>query len=331
MGKRAVLVTGGAGYIGSHVVTKFVKENFEVVCLDNLSRSKKFIDTGSINIKGEISDRDLLDDIFSKFKFDAVVHLAAFAYVGESVEVPQEYYFNNVADSLELFRTMIKSNIRNLVFTSSCASYGISEYLPIDENHPQNPINPYGKSKLYIEQILKDYKIPYEFSTICFRLFNVAGCGSNSLLQESHDPETHLIPLVLKHAYDKKKKILTKEIPIYGSDHETFDGTPVRDFIHVDDLAEAFYLGVIKLADSKKATFSTYNLSNEKGFSVKEIIKIVEVVSKEKIDFVVSSKREGDPAVLVGASGKAKSELGWQPKRSSLEDIIRSAWDALNN
>jgi UDP-glucose 4-epimerase len=331
MENRTILITGAAGYIGGHVTQKFVSQNHKVICLDNLSRSKAFHNKKSINIEGDFSDSNILQKIFDTYKIDAVVHLAAFAYVGESVDSPQDYYLNNTAKSLELFRIMLKSNVRNLVFTSSCAIYGNAAYLPIDEEHPQEPINPYGKSKLYIEQILRDYLIPYNFSTICFRLFNVAGCGTDFRLQESHDPETHVIPLILKQARAKKQKISIGDFAIYGADHDTADGTSVRDFVHVEDLATAFYLAAIKLVGLTKPIFSSYNLSNEKGFSVKQIIKMVEKVSGEIIDTSTTIKRIGDPAELVGSATKAKIELGWEPQHSSLEEMIRSAWDALNS
>ena len=327
---RNVLITGGAGYIGSHVAEKLVKENIRVVCLDNLSKSRNFQFDGSTNIKGDISDLNLLSDIFTKYNFDAVIHLAAHAYVGESMHKPQDYYLNNVSNSLQLFEVMNRANVRNIVFASSCAIYGEALYLPMDENHPKEPINPYGRSKKYIEEILMDYHKPYKFSSITLRFFNVSGCGENIDLLENHEPETHIIPLILKHAFHKKNKKATKQIEIFGGDFETRDGTPIRDFIHVVDLANAIYLATIKLLSCENSFFTYYNIANEQGFSVREIIQFTETISGEKIDFTISDRKTGDPAILVGTSAKIKKELGWHPFNSSLEKIIQSSWAALN-
>ncbi|MEN2998160.1 MAG: UDP-glucose 4-epimerase GalE [Brevinematia bacterium] len=315
-----VLVVGGAGYIGSHVNKLLSKKGYKTVVFDNLVYGhREFLKWGEF-VLGDLSNIEQIRLCFRKYKFDAVMHFSAYAYVGESVENPSKYYFNNVSYTLNLLQVMLENGVNNFIFSSTCATYGIPNQIPIPEDHPQNPINPYGWSKLMVEQILKDYGRAYGLKYVIFRYFNAAGADPECEIGEWHEPETHLIPLALKTALG-----VNDHLKIFGEDYPTPDGTCVRDFIHVDDLAEAHILGLEYLVDTGKS--EVFNLGNERGFSVREVVNKVEEITKKKVKTVSWSRREGDPPVLIGSSEKARRILGWIPKYSSIETIIETSWN----
>lgn len=314
-----ILITGGAGYIGSHCVLDFTRAGYDCVVLDNLSEGhKEALQTEKFcNI--ELSDIDAIREVFKKYPIEAVIHFAAFAYVGESVEDPQKYYYNNVVNTMNLLKVMLENNVKKLVFSSTCATYGNPEYMPLDEKHPQAPINPYGQTKLTIEKILKDYDEAYGLKYIALRYFNAAGSDEKANIGESHRIETHLIPLVLQTALGKREVI-----KIFGEDYDTPDGTCIRDYIHVNDLSAAHRLAFEKLKTD--ASSNIYNLGTGKGFSVKEIIEKSEKVTGKTINKQITERRPGDPPLLVADNKKAKEELGWIPEFTEAEDIIKTAW-----
>ena len=318
---KKILVTGGAGYIGSNAVLALKQKGYEVIILDNLSNGHGYIAEilSTKLIVGDIADRFLLEQIFAENNIQAVMHFAAFAYVGESVADPAKYYRNNVVGTLVLLNAMLAAGVKKLVFSSTCATYGVPKQIPITETHIQNPINPYGTSKLTIEKIIKDYDRAYGLKSIIFRYFNAAGAEPSGLLGEEHEPETHLIPLALLTALGKRKSI-----NIFGTDYPTDDGTCIRDYIHVCDLAQAHILGMEYLLKKNKSDI--FNLGNGSGFSVREIIEISEKVTQRSIPIVECPRRAGDPAVLVGSGDKAKKILGWQPEYADLHQIIAHAW-----
>jgi len=320
--KKYILVTGGTGYIGSHAVLALQKKDYVVIILDNLVYGHRHIAEnvlGAQLIVGDISDRHLLDSIFDEYKINAVMHFAAYAYVGESVTNPAKYYRNNVVGTLVLLEAMLAANIKKLVFSSTCATYGVPQEIPITENQPQKPINPYGVSKLTVEKILQDFDRAYGFNSVIFRYFNAAGADPSGIIGENHEPETHLIPLVLLTALGKRESI-----SIFGTDYATKDGTCIRDYIHVSDLAQAHILGLNYLLEQGKSDI--FNLGNGEGFSVKEVIKVSEKVTNKKINTIESPRRKGDPDTLVGSSRKAKEILNWEPKYTDLDSIISHAW-----
>jgi UDP-glucose 4-epimerase len=315
-----VLVTGGAGYIGSHTCKQLKKNGYTPVTYDNLGRGhEEFVKWGPL-VVGDILDTKKVIETLKEYNIQAVLHFAAFAYVGESVEKPEIYYRNNVQGSLSLFEGMLKANVKKLVFSSTCATYGIPDKVPLTEELPQNPINPYGQSKLMIEKILKDYSMAYDFKSVCLRYFNAAGADLECEIGEKHEPETHLIPLAIEAA------LKNKPMKIFGTDYPTPDGTCLRDYIHVTDLAEAHVLA-LKYLDSSDQKFNYFNLGNEKSYSVREIIEAVETVSGKKVPAAVFDRRPGDPAELVSDSTKAKKLLNWKPGISNIHDIIRSAYN----
>ena len=321
--KQTILVTGGAGYIGSHAVKALQEQGFEVVILDNLVYGHA--DLAQVNlpaklITGDISDRDFLDRLFSTTKIDAVMHFAAFAYVGESVTDPAKYYWNNVVGTLTLLDAMRQYGITNFVFSSTCATYGVPDSIPITEEHPQRPINPYGAGKLAVERILQDYDTAYGLKSVIFRYFNAAGADPHGSLGEDHQPETHLIPLVLQAAAGKRAAV-----SIFGTDYDTPDGTCIRDYIHVSDLAQAHVLGLQHIL--KHRVSQIFNLGNGSGFSVREVIDTAKAVTGKDIPFDECPRRTGDPAVLIGSSSKARQILGWEPKYAELTTIVRHAWN----
>jgi UDP-glucose 4-epimerase len=320
---RSILVTGGAGYIGSHAVKALEARGLNVIILDNLVYGHRDLVEANFQaelIVGEIGDKDLLANIFSTHKIDAVIHFAAYGYVGESVVNPAKYYQNNVVQTISLLDVMGSYKINNLVFSSTCATYGMPQQIPIDETHPQNPINPYGFSKLTVERILQDYDRAYGLKSIIFRYFNAAGADPEGLLGEDHTPEAHLIPLVFQAASGQ-----LSSISIFGTDYDTPDGTCIRDYIHVTDLAEAHILGLEYL--HKNQFSDIFNLGNSNGFSVQEVIDTVKRVTDKEILIVKCPRREGDPSVLIGSASKAKQILEWQPKYPQLETIIQHAWN----
>lgn len=314
-----ILVVGGAGYIGSHMVDFLKREGFEPIVLDNLSTGHQRAVLGAQFIRGDLSDISFLDQIFKEHAFDAVMHFASFIQVGESVVRPDKYYRNNVSNTINLLDIMVKNHVNYFIFSSTAAVFGSPEYTPIDERHPKRPINPYGQSKLMVENILDDYDKAYGLKSTCFRYFNAAGADPLARMGEEHDPETHLIPLILQVASGRREAI-----DVFGRDYETPDGTCIRDYIHIVDLCQAHVLGLTKLAKDKKS--SKYNLGNGCGFSVQEVIDAAIKVTGQNIRIVDASRRDGDPAVLVADSRLAKEELNWQPTYPDLKTIIEHAW-----
>ncbi|WP_319421922.1 UDP-glucose 4-epimerase GalE [Pleurocapsa sp. FMAR1] len=317
-----ILVTGGAGYIGSHSVLTLQKAGYEVIILDNLVYGHQdLVETalGTKLIVGDTCDRALLQQIFSDYQIDAVMHFAAYAYVGESVTNPAKYYHNNLVGTFTLLEAMLEANINNFVFSSTCATYGVPESVPIKEEQPQNPINPYGATKLMVERILQDFSHAYDFRSVCLRYFNAAGADPDGNLGEDHNPETHLIPLVLQTALGQRESI-----SIFGTDYDTPDGSCVRDYIHVLDIAQAHILALKYLLNNGKT--DVFNLGNGSGFSVKEVIDAARKITGKEIKAVGCDRRAGDPPALVGSGAKAQKILGWQPEYSNLEDLITHAW-----
>jgi UDP-glucose 4-epimerase len=322
MEKPSILVTGGAGYIGSHTVLALKQAGYNVVILDNLVYGHRDLVEQVLQvelIEGDTSDRTLLDHLFKTRNFAAVMHFSAYAYVGESVTDPAKYYRNNVLGTLTLLESMLAASIKKFVFSSTCATYGVPNFIPITENHPQNPINPYGATKLMVEKILTDFDVAYNFKSVCFRYFNAAGANPQGLLGEDHNPETHLIPLVLQTALGQRESIA-----IFGTDYPTPDGTCIRDYIHVNDLADAHILGLEYLLNGGES--EVFNLGNGNGFSVKEVIATAEDVTGMVISVKECDRRPGDPPALIGTSEKAQKILNWQPKYSGIKDIVSHAW-----
>ncbi|MBS4213072.1 UDP-glucose 4-epimerase GalE [Neobacillus rhizophilus] len=315
-----ILVVGGAGYIGSHLVKELVEKD-EVVVLDNLSTGhREAVDDQAIFVKGDLGNEEDLDMIFHSYPIKAVMHFAANSLVGESVVDPMKYYQNNVASTLTLLKVMMKHNVKNFIFSSTAATYGIPNVNIIDEATPTAPINPYGHSKLMIEQILADFSKAYDLHYVVLRYFNAAGAHESAVIGESHDPETHLIPIILQQLLGQREKI-----SVFGSDYDTEDGTCIRDYIHVTDLASAHILALEALLSEKKSA-EIYNLGNGLGYSVKEVIETCERVTGVKSNVEMADRRAGDPARLVASSDKIYNELGWKAERN-LERIIADAWN----
>ncbi len=318
---KTILVVGGAGYIGSHMVGLLGELGVNVVVLDNLSSGHKDAVLHGQFVHGDIADRMLLDKVFSSHRFDAVMHFASFIQVGESVQDPAKYYQNNVVNTLNLLNSMCAHGVDKFIFSSTAAIFGEPQYWPIDESHPKNPINPYGWSKLMIEQALADYHQAYGLRSVCLRYFNAAGAHAEGLLAERHEPETHLIPLVLQAASGRRA-----QVSVFGRDYPTPDGSCVRDYIHVQDLAQAHWLAVQYLCDGGDS--NVFNLGNSQGYSVQEVIEAARQVSLRPIKVVEGPRREGDPAVLVADSSKIKQLLGWQPVFADLKTMVQHAWQA---
>lgn len=324
-----ILVTGGAGYIGSHCAMALLEGGQDIVIFDSLELGHiqtietlkntetkgKLIDF----IQGNLQNFDDINNVFKKHKIDTVVHFAAFSQVGESVKNPQKYYFNNVYGSLNLFKAMLENGVKKIVFSSTAATYGEPVYTPIDENHPQKPINPYGSSKLMIETILDDYDKAYGLKSVRLRYFNVAGADSKSRIGEWHEPETHLIPNVLKSTFSSGKIF-----EMYGTDYDTVDGTCVRDYINIENLVNAHLLALKYLDNGGQTNY--FNLGTKNGNSVKEVFTVCEKVTDQTIPVNVMPRREGDPAILVADNKKAIETLQWIPDKS-LEDSIHSAYE----
>lgn len=321
-GKSTILVTGGAGYIGSHAVLALQRAGYEVIILDNLSYGHREIVEQVLKVElivGDISDRALLDQIFTTHSITAVMHFAAYIAVGESVTDPAKYYRNNVTGTLTLLEAMVAASINKFVFSSSCALYGIPKTIPLVEDHPQDPISPYATTKWMVERILSDFDRAYGLKSVCFRYFNAAGADPTGVLGEDHTPETHIIPLVLFAALGKRESV-----SIFGTDYPTKDGTCIRDYIHVTDLAQAHVLGLEYLL--KGGDSAVFNLGNGSGFSVREVIETAKEVTGKEINIVECDRRPGDPPVLVGSSDKARKVLGWHPQYPDLKDILTHAW-----
>jgi UDP-glucose 4-epimerase len=313
-----ILVVGGAGYIGSHMVKALVEASFEVVVLDNLSTGYRELLTGGILVQGSLGDQRLLDDLFQANPIDAVMHFAAFSLVGESVQNPLKYYRNNIAETVSLIEAMVRHDIRRFIFSSTAAVYGEPIRTPIDEDHPRQPTNPYGASKLCVERILEDCDRAHGLKSVSLRYFNAAGADASGSIGEMHNPETHLIPLVLKSAMSQAP------IRIFGTDYPTFDGTCIRDYVHVTDLAQAHLLALKALLDG--AGSNVYNLGNSIGYSVRQVIDLAGKVTGRAIPTIEEQRRAGDPATLVADSGKIKGVLNWTPEYEDLERIIATAW-----
>lgn len=314
-----ILVVGGAGYIGSHMCKYLAKKNYTPIVLDNLVYGHRDAVKWGPFIEGAMGNKDLLSMIFTEYKIDAVMHFAAYAYVGESVINPWKYYENNVAATISLLDTMREHNISKFIFSSTCATYGEPAQIPITEEHFQSPINPYGRSKLMVEQILDDYQNAYGLNSISLRYFNAAGADPDGEIGEDHNPETHLIPLILQTTLGQRD-----EISIFGDDYPTEDGTCIRDYIHVTDLAQAHLLALEALIDN--STGDKYNLGNGDGNSIKQVIDIARKVTGHKIPSRINERRPGDPAILIGSSDKIIKELDWKPRYSDIETIIDTAW-----
>jgi len=316
---KNILVVGGAGYIGSYMCKYLAKNGYAPIVLDNLVYGHRQAVKWGPFVKGSMSDLKLLDQIFTEHSISAVMHFAAFCYVGESVEDPKKYYRNNVAATITLLEAMLKNNINNFIFSSSCATYGEPIEIPMTEEHPQSPINPYGRSKYMVEQILDDFTAAYGLEHVSLRYFNAAGADPDGELGEDHNPETHLIPLVLKTGLGQKETI-----HIFGDDYPTPDGTCVRDYIHIDDLAQAHLLALERLLNGLPG--GKYNLGNGNGHSVNQVVETARNVTGKSIPAKIVARRPGDPAVLIGSSQKAMHELGWKPRFADLETIIETAW-----
>lgn len=316
----AILVTGGLGYVGSHAVKLLVERGMQVVNLDNLTYGHVEAACGSEVVIGDIGDAGLLKDIFSKYRIDAVMHFAAFAAVGESVENPHKYYENNISKSLVLLEQMLAADVGRMIFSSSAATFGEPQVVPIPEDHPKEPTNPYGRSKLMLEEILAEYDVAYGLKSVSLRYFNASGADPDGTIGEDHTPEHHLIPLVLDVALGKREKI-----SIFGTDWPTPDGTCIRDYVHVTDLAEAHLLALDALESG--APSAVYNMGNGSGYSVKDVISVAEEVTGREINAVAADRRAGDPARLVASSEKIKRELGWKPKYAELKTIVETAWN----
>ena len=323
-----ILVTGGAGYIGSHCVLALLNRGLDVVIFDSLETGhietvttlKKVDSAGKVVdfIKGDLKNLDDIESVFEKYYIEAVIHFAALSLVGESVKEPQKYYYNNVFGTLNLLNAMLSHNVKKIVFSSKAATYGEPEYTPIDENHPQNPINPYGNTKLMVERIMDDYSKAYDLKSVRLRYFNVAGADSQARVGEWHEPETHLIPNILKSTLGAGKIF-----ELYGEDYPTKDGTCVRDYINVEDLAQAHILALEYLNNGGDTNY--FNLGTKQGDTVKEVFTACEKVTEQKIPVNMMPRRAGDPASLVADNTKAKTVLGWIPK-NSLEDSIKTAY-----
>lgn len=320
--KPTILVTGGAGYIGSHAVLALQRAGYGVIVLDNLVYGHRDLVEEVLQVElivGDTSDRALLDRLFATREIAAVMHFSAYAYVGESVTDPAKYYRNNVIGTLTLLEAMMAASISKFVFSSTCATYGVPVTVPMTEDHPQNPINPYGATKLMVERILADFDPAYGLKSVCFRYFNAAGADPSGLLGEDHNPETHLIPLVLLTALGRRESV-----SIFGTDYPTPDGTCIRDYIHVSDLADAHILGLEYLLQGGKT--DAFNLGNGNGFSVKEVIEAARTVTGKEIKVETCDRRPGDPPALVGSSDKARKILGWQPQYPDIQEILSHAW-----
>lgn len=345
-----VLVCGGAGYIGSHAVVELLDRGYEVVIIDNLSTGhKELIDKRAVFYKQDIRDEDGLNELFEKEKIDIVMHFAASLVVPESVEKPLEYYENNFYGTVSLLKTMQKNNMKKIIFSSTAATYGNPEQVPVTEKTNQNPINPYGMSKFFVEKLLEDCRKSYGINYVIFRYFNVSGAHEKYPLGQINDNFTHLIPVILEVASGKRD-----HIKIFGTDYDTKDGTCIRDYIHVVDLVNAHILAIEKLCEESNTSTScdceeqsdvaisdnlkssilnlksngfVYNLGNGKGFTVKEMIEAAKKVTGKEIKVIESDRRQGDPAELIADSTKARAELGWEPNYKDVESIIKTAWE----
>ena len=316
-----ILVVGGAGFIGSHINEMLYRQGYQTIVLDNLSLGNQDVVKHGIFIKGDIADSELLDQLFTQYKIDAVMHFAAFKDVGESVKEPLKYYQNNVTNTLNLLAAMVRHQVKAFIFSSSASVYGMPHEGIVTEEHPCSPINPYGQTKLIVEKILKDFDQAYHLRSCSLRYFNAAGGDPKGIIK-NRTKDSNLIPIILRTiGYPDQA------VTIFGTDYPTPDGTCIRDYIHIEDLGTAHIAAMSKLLNG--APSSCYNLGNGKGFSVREVIAAVEKVTGEKINVKEGARRPGDPSMLVASSSKAFEELGWKPAYTSLEDIIEHAWNAM--
>ncbi len=316
---KTFLIVGGAGYIGSHMTLMLHELGHRVIVLDNLSTGFADAIIGAEFIQGDIHDADKLDEVFNNFNIDVVMHFAAHIDVGESVRDPFKYYRNNVVGTQVLLESMVSNQVRNFIFSSTAAIFGEPEYVPIDEVHTKKPINPYGHSKLMVEQMLESYDHAYGLKSICLRYFNAAGADPKTRVGERHDPETHLIPLVLQAASGRRENI-----SIFGNDYDTEDGTCIRDYIHIVDLCDAHLLSAKFLLQENCS--KQFNLGNGNGYSVKQLIDVAKDITSKPIKVLHADRRAGDPARLVADAAQAREILGWVPKYSNLQEIIEHAW-----
>lgn len=314
-----ILVVGGAGYIGSHMVKMLHLAGHDVVTLDNLSNGYRDAVLYGEFVHGDIADRESLDSLFKHHQFDGVMHFASYIQVGESVDKPAMYYENNVSNTLTLLSAMSDAGIKSFIFSSTAAIFGEPDYTPIDEKHVKNPINPYGHSKLMVEQMLRDLDHAHGLKSICLRYFNAAGADADGELGERHIPETHLVPLVLQAASGRRESI-----SIFGTDYDTPDGTCIRDYIHIEDLCSAHLLALEFLVSGGESR--VYNMGNGQGYSIRDVIDTVKKVTGNDFEVIEATRRDGDPAKLVADSKQIQSDLGWEPKYPDLETIIQHAW-----
>jgi UDP-glucose-4-epimerase len=316
-----ILVCGGAGYIGSHVVRDLVEKNYQVVVLDNFSTGHSgAVPEGVIIETGDIRDRNFLNEVFKKHQLDCVMHFCANSLVGESMIKPLDYYNNNVGGTLCLLETMVECGVKKFVFSSSASVYGEPEQIPIIESAAKHPTNTYGETKLAVEKMLRWTDEAHGLKYMVFRYFNASGAHPSGSIGEDHSPESHLIPLILKTALGQRE-----QISVFGEDYETSDGTCVRDYIHVMDIASAHILGMERLF--KNGESDVFNLGNGNGFSVKEVIEQAKAITGKAFCVEMAGRRPGDPAVLIASSQKAQNQLGWMPKYSDLDTIIKTAWN----
>ena len=315
-----ILVTGGAGYIGSHMCKYLSRNGYQPIVLDNLSRGHQQAVKWGPFYQGNISDGELLDHIFALHDIKAVMHFAAYISVGESVEQPGKYYSNNVAETIRLLNRVVEHNVQNFIFSSSAAIFGEPVQDTLTETHPVKPINPYGKGKLIVENVLKDVEYAHGLKNVCLRYFNAAGADPDGEIGEAHYPETHLVPLILQTALG-----IRKEIVVFGDDYSTKDGTCIRDYIHINDLAKAHLQALEGLLHGNDS--NAYNLGNGNGYSVSEVIDVARRITGKSIAVRVGERRDGDAAVLISSSEKAIKELGWKPRYTDLESIVETAWN----
>ena len=315
-----ILVTGGAGYIGSHMCKYLSRNGYQPVVLDNLSRGHQQAVKWGPFFQGNVSDGQLLDHILSSHDIKAVMHFAAFISVGESVGQPGMYYSNNVAKTIGLLNKVAEHDVQNFIFSSSAAIFGEPIQDALTETHPVKPINPYGRGKLIVENIIRDFEYAHGLNSVCLRYFNAAGADPDGEIGEDHRPETHIIPLILQTALG-----LRDEIVVFGDDYPTKDGTCIRDYIHIDDLAQAHLRALERLLQGKGS--EGYNIGNGNGYSVKEVIEVARRISGKSIPDHIGERREGDAAVLISSSEKAVKELGWKPRYADLESIVETAWN----
>jgi len=317
---EAIMVLGGAGFIGSHTAKLLHKKGYQPIVVDNLIRGHEWAVKWGPFIKADLKDSEIIRNVLLEYKIRAVMHFAAYAYVGESVDEPAMYYLNNVAGTLSLLEAMSQAGTEILIFSSSSTTYGEPDRIPIPEDHRQVPISPYGRSKLMVEQILEDYGAAYSLRHVNLRYFNAAGADPEGELGEVHDPETHLIPVVLDTALGRRP-----DVSVFGTDWDTSDGTCIRDYIHVSDLARAHLLALEYLLDGGQPR--SFNLSNGEGYSVRQVIDEARRVTGAPIPVIDEQRRHGDPAVLVGDSGRIRRELGWEPEYPGLDTIIHNSWN----